>query len=398
MQIGFIGESAAGDPSRSARAFRVHRLLMRIAFAGGNLFAWIFIFQYFNFAGLGSAYALARVALLYALSQIITSLAVPYAARLLRHGVRRSLVMAAFAAALAFVALALSFAGLWTGAYFSLGLIGFAILSALYRALYWIPYHVEASVAGLGKRPGVLSEVLITLVPLLVGFSLAADPAMPVWLLLLAGTVIVLSTIPLSRISERYEGFSWGYRETFGQLLDLAHWDMVRCSFFDGVFGAALLLLWPIAVFLIVGRSYGMLGIVLSLTLLCTLLIRGPLRRILRRRDLRESPFLDAVLTISPWILRLVVAMPLGVVLVDTYFHVTTPRHLGIDPATFEQATDGGSFIDEYTALKEIALALGRATMCILAAVLALCVSLPVAFFLVFLAAAVASAFSIRSR
>ena len=100
----------------------------------------------------------------------------------------------------------------------------------------------------------------------------------------------------------------------------------------------------------------------------------------------------------TPWIARLVVATPLGVVSVDSYFYTTAPRRLGVDALSFEQAADGATFVDEYTALKEIALGLGRIAACLFGAAVSLSISLPVAFLAVFIVAAVASGASVLLR
>src|SRR5438552_2952435 len=96
-----------------ATALVAHRTLLRVAFGAAHIFAWLFIFQYF-YAFLGDAqHALARAALLYALSQVITCLLTPYAASQIRHGARQSLRHGALCAALGFIVLAAAFKGVF---------------------------------------------------------------------------------------------------------------------------------------------------------------------------------------------------------------------------------------------------------------------------------------------
>ena len=192
-------------------------------------------------------------------------------------------------------------------------------------------------------------------------------------------------------MAEVHEGFSWEYRETFAQLWEPENRTIVTQSFFEGLSGATLLFFWPIAVFLITGWSYGMLGIILSFTFVVAILARTFVRKLLRRARLQQSGFYDAVFAVTPWLFRLSVATPIGVILADSYFYTTTPRRMGIDPVAFEQSADGGSYVDEYTALKEMSLALGRIVICVVGAGTALKVSLPVAFVTVISIAAIAS-------
>ncbi len=375
---------------RPAAALRTHRFILRFALAASQLFVWVFIFQYFYLVSSSSAAALARTILLYALSQAITCLATPLAARFLRHGVRRTMLYGALSAAAAFVALGAAFGG-YLGAQFELGLLCFAMLLGLYRALYWIPYELEAAYAG-GKRGASISgELLVALAPLLGGVCIATSAVAPIWLLFLAAVFCIVSVVALVGVPEAREDFSWGYREAFMHLMARENREFVSRAIREGMSGAALLLLWPIAAFLIVGWSYPVLGIVFSLTFVLAILARPLAQRLLRARTAR-SRFMEGFLAASPWALRLVVASPFSITLVDSYSYSASPRRQGMDVSAFEQAADGGSYLDEHTALKEMGLTIGRLATCALAAALALLVSLPAAFIGAFALAALASA------
>ncbi|MBI2030540.1 hypothetical protein HYT05_02875, partial [Candidatus Kaiserbacteria bacterium] len=66
-----------------------------------------------------------------------------------------------------------------------------------------------------------------------------------------------------------------------------------------------------------------------------------------------------------------------------------------MDQPAFEQAADGGSFVDEYTALKEIGLGFGRVAICIIAAVLSILFSISISFLGSFLLVALAAGISV---
>lgn len=368
-----------------------HRLLLRFALAGGSVFAWIILFHFFFLFGSGLVVAFVQTALLYALSSVITTLATPFTARLLRHGVRRTMVFAVLSLAGAFVVLGAAFEGFWGGAYTGAILALFASLFGLYRALYWIPYEVEAAAEALRRRSSFRGELLVALAPALAGLLIAAQPDAVVWLFYIGAGCVLLSLVPLFSVADVYENFSWGYRKTFHELLSREHRVYVTRAILEGVSGAALLLFWPLAVFLLLNWSYGMLGIVLSFTFLVAIFARVPVRGLLRRFKLHQSRLLTGVLALTPWFFRLAIATPVGVVLVDSYFYTTTPRRLGVDPFSFEQTSDGGSLLDEFTALKEMALNIGRATVCMVGAFSALLFSVPAAFVAVFCIAALAS-------
>ncbi len=362
---------------------------MRLALSSAHVFAWIFVFQYFSIVN-GTTAALGRAALLYALTYLIHCLATPYAAQILRNGVKRAIIFATVVCATAFILLGAIFTGLFGDP--DIGIVLFAVLLGLYRALYWIPYTLEVTPPVRGWRH-FGREAIIAIAPLIGGIALAYSPVSSVGILFIAGILMLLASLPLMHIAEVYEGYSWGYRQTFQELVAPENRRILMHGILDGVTGASLLFLWPLAVFEILGRSYAVLGAVLTATFLITVILRRFVRELLKRANLHQSKLLHVVFLVSPWLLRTVVASPLGIILVDSYFYTTAPARQGVDPYAFEQSADGGTYLDEFTALKEMGQALGRVGICLIAATVAYTVSFPIAFIAAFAAAALVSIF-----
>ncbi len=376
------------------RALHAHRLLLRAGLSMAHMFAWIFIFEYFYALSNDLARSLAGVVLLYALVQFVTGVLTPISAAHLRHGTRRVLIWGVIFAASAFVVL-----GATLGGYFDSSLAWsfalFAILLGAYRALYWIPYTLTAS--GIPETPmRAYLEVLIALMPLFAGLTVVSVPFADVRLLFGAAALIGLSALPVLYLSDTYERFSWPYMYTFSQLFRRKNHGLVLQSFLDGLQGAALFLVWPLAIFLILEASYIALGLVFTLTLLVILLLRRIYKRLTRTFNLHESPTVYTILVVSGWIGRLAAGTPLGVIVADSYAYVASPeRGTYADPFLFEQASDRGSFVDEYTALKEIALAGGRIALCTVVFFLAFAFQLPVVFAIALSIAAAAGGISV---
>ena len=132
------------------------------------------------------------------------------------------------------------------------------------------------------------------------------------------------------------------------------------------------------------------------MTLLLVLILRKVYRYLIRRIGLEDSVSAHAAFAASGWIFRIFAGTPSGFIFADTYSHITSPRRShSIDIFAYEQAPDQGSYIDEYTTLKEIGLAIGRIIACILFALLLLYFSVSIAFTIMFILAAIASAFGI---
>ncbi|MFA7310007.1 MAG: hypothetical protein WC050_03835 [Candidatus Paceibacterota bacterium] len=252
-----------------------HRSLLRAALAGAQVFGWIFVFQFFFVRSGSIAHAVSSLALTYALTHVVVILLTPLAARRLRNGFKRLIVYAALSLSAAFAILAASFAGYLGPIGWGIGL--FAILLGVYRALYWIPYEVARE-----RTPGYRNrfvEAGIAVVPALAGLFLTTGVYAPVALLSMAVFVIVISMIPIAFMDEQHEGYEWRYRETFHELFASARRRMLFESISSGIEMATLLILWPLVVFLLLGWSYPMLGIVLSLTYVVAIVLRSLLKR-----------------------------------------------------------------------------------------------------------------------
>ena len=373
-----------------ALALQLHRLFLRTAFACAQIFAWLFIYHFLYLQNLSAEDAIVRTVLLYALSQGVTCLLTPYSALRLRNGVRAEIIIAALFAAAAFVILGSTLNDM-LGSGSAVGMLAFAVLLGVYRALYWVPYSVER-VETTGAAPrSLIIEMFIALVPAISGSVIAFAIIPPSILLYVAATLVVVAIVPLLRLRETQEGYSWKYFETFGVLFSRPHRKLFFISILQGLESAVLLLLWPIAILTLTSLSYTVVGVVLSITFLIAILLRGTAFNMLRYFKLHDSPAIAAAIAASAWVGRLLVVTPASIILVDVYHLVGVAGH-GAAPIHFEQAADSAHYIDEYTALKEIGLSLGRIIMCLVAASFALSFSILFAFVTCFGLAAIAAA------
>ncbi|OGG80083.1 hypothetical protein A3A39_02750 [Candidatus Kaiserbacteria bacterium RIFCSPLOWO2_01_FULL_54_13] len=376
-------------------SLHAHRFLLRAGLSLANVFAWIFVFEYFYLLSGNVPRSLATMALLFGFAQFITIVFTPVAAAHLQRGARRSLIWGVVCAGSAFVLLGGTLSG-----YFSApllwGIVGFATLAGMYRALYFVPYRVTQTALRPHEHMRAYLEVIIALMPLFAGLTISSIAFAQGRLLFGASALIILSALPVFWVPDTRERFSWSYVYTFKQLWRRKNYGLVLQSLFEGLQGAALFLVWPLAVFLILEWSYFMLGLVLSVTLLLILLLRRLYAWLLQRFGLENSAAVYTVLAISGWIGRLAAGTPVGVIIADSYAYTTTPeRGTRFDPFSFEQVSDRGAFVDEYTALKEIALALGRIMLCAIVFVLVFAFALPVVFAIVLGIAAAASGLAI---
>ena len=395
-----------------------HRFLLRAGLAIGNVFAWIFVFDYFFSLSGSIEKALVGVLLMYGLSQGVTMILTPIASAQLRHGTRGAMLWALILAASAFVVLGAALGGLFNGAVESLwGVAAFALFLGAYRALYFVPYELNRLPVALRSAPAralrtggqargnvkksypydsVFFEMLLAFIPAFAGATFLVEAYAPLKLLFGAAAFAGISALPLFLIPNIHERFTFSYAETFSEFFARRNRRLLWTSFLEGAQGAALFLIWPLAVFLIIGGSYATLGVIFSVTLLCILLFRIVYRSSFSGLTKRYSTTTHITFAVSGWVARLAAGSPLGVVIADTYAYTAHPvRGTSVDPFVFEQSADAGSFIDEYTTLKELGLAAGRITLAAVVGMFVFATPVVVAFAIALLLAAVSAGISV---
>lgn len=339
-----------------------HRFFVRFSLSAGFVFAWIFVFKaLWIMSGNNVASALFSTGILYALSQTIVFFLTPLSGRVLRMGLRRGLLWGTCFLFAAFFACFFLFIENAPVRVFSV-IASFVVLSALYRALYWLPYRLLQN-QYLFSRIGFWGESMIALAPLCAGFVVSGSLGGIGLFSIIAGLLLV-SILFILFLNESYESFAWGYAETYTMLFSKRERTLLLHSLSDGIQGVSLLLFWPLVIFLILDQSLWLLGVVLSLTLVCTLVARFLIGKWFPHMHSFSQPALS-LLTFSSWVFRLSAVSPATIVAADVFSHTThSPRRVSIDILSFEQAADGGSFVDEYTALREMGMALGRIGGC----------------------------------
>lgn len=378
-------------------ALRAHRFLLRAALSLGSVFAWILIFEYFyEFSGAIPS-ALTATALMYGLAQGVAFVVTPIAAMHLRRGAIQSLVWGAVTLAGAYTALGATIAGVFGTQPVGWGIACFAVLMGMYRAMYWIPYRLQHEELPHTRFPAhVVYDVVIALLPAFAGVTLATIDYPAERILFGAAALALCAIVPLFALQDVRETFSWDYVYTLKQLFRPKNHMLVGQSFLSGIEGASLFFIWPIAAFIVLEYSYASLGVVFSVSLLIILALRKAYRTYLHSVGLHEAPVLHTVVLLSGWVGRLAAGTPFGIIVADVFSYTGLPASRGVvnDPFVFEQTADRGAFLDEYTALKEMALAAGRICCTAIIGSLVLLMPLAYAFGITLVFAAVASAIS----
>lgn len=344
------------------------------------LFVWVLLFEFiYRISTLERAAF--YTALVFCAVQAVSFFLTPFSARSVQNGIRPRATKSLVALFAAYLLLAFSLQGaiypLW-------GIAAFAILFGAYRALYSIPYQAHMKERGVY----VMQEILIACMPLVFGYIAMLAPH-PTAVFILGAALVGASMIPQRYIPDVVERFPWLIHETFTEFFKKSHRSLVLHSVIDGAHAAALFLLWPLAVFMLLEWSYSLLGLVFSFTLLSILTVRVILKHfgpaILQKSSVRVTVLM------SSWVLRLVAATPLSVIAVGVYAHALGNSRDEINVSAFDHVPDQGVYLDEHTALKEMGSVCGKFLTALIFAGLVGFFTIPVAFTIVFILVGLAS-------
>lgn len=360
--------------SRDLVALYASRTLMRISLGALGVFLPIFFFREFNY---DLQLVIAIFVSIYGLHLLMT----PLSSKLLGIiGTRRMIMLGLVFLGLSIVALYLfpRNPGYATVLYI--------LFVSTYRALYWVPFHVDFS-HGLdktmrGRQLAILrntaSAVLIA-VPTIGGFIISSAGFSALFLFSIF--VMIFAIIPLWFMGHTYERYSWGYTETFQHLFARGNRSLFIAHFANGAQGMAITLFWPVYIFTLLDERFTVLGIIASLTVVVVIALRTFVGKLFDTWSHKRMLWVGVIMATTGWVTKIFVQTPFEVFAADSYHNFgRTVNSLSFDATTYEQAADNGRYVDEYTALKEMALSVGRIVMLLLMAVLVLYLDMRIAF------------------
>lgn len=266
-----------------------------------------------------------------------------------------------------------------------------------YRILYWIPYHSEfaelTTFEHRGKEIGFLrciSAIVHIVVPLLGALVIITRGFNQ--LFIAAAILCGVSIIPLFFLKERKQIFVFSYWQTFKEYLKKANRRIAVAFGADGAVGAVGGIVWPIFIYGILEKKYLAVGAISTLIALATIVLRLVVGTYLDRIKKRNIVKIGSILVAFGWVLRMFLRTAFQIFVVGTYHNFAgIIRSLSFDTLMYEEAADHGMFVDEYTAIREVSLHVGRVLMILV--LIGLIIFLGVNMIFAFLLAAIASLF-----
>lgn len=264
----------------------------------------------------------------------------------------------------------------------------FAAFVILFRVFHWVPYHVDfTKFTHSGERGRDVSLTFATIAflgvigPLLAGFIIT-NAGYDV-LFMVAIILLVIATISYGFVPEVKEKFEWGFGETLSNLFSKQYRHIAFGEFANGAEVVVTLIAWPIFLYEILEGNVLEIGAVSTIIVAFTIVIQLLLGKYLDRGNGNKEKTLKvgSLLYAIGWIVKIFVLSTVQVFFVGLYHNITkiftkTPY----SAILYDMSADQGSYVDEFTVLREIASHTGRVVALVAITGLALIVSIKWAF------------------
>lgn len=363
--------------SKNLGAIYGNRFLIQTGFAVITVFLPTFFYLEFG-------KSLATVVAIYIAAFALHGLLTPLTAKLIsRIGMRTNMIIAL----VPFLLLALTALAFWDLAP-SVAVGVFIVSWAVYRALYWVPYHVEVTTfldqCHRGRQVSFFTNAVsaaLVFAPLAGGFLIENFSFSYAFALSIA--LMIASLVPLMFMRESHEEYSFGYLETFQKLFSKKNRTLLIAFAGDGAQNIVNVIFWPVFIYLIMNGDFAAVGIVSALVVLATLVLRFFAGEFIDKANKQHILLISSIIYTTGWFLKIFTQSAVQIFLFDAYHQAGRAVHrVSFDAGTYEQSADNGHYVDEFTALKEIAMNIGRILMLALGGLLAAVVGIQIAFFL----------------
>ncbi|MFH1866959.1 MAG: MFS transporter [Patescibacteria group bacterium] len=368
--------------SNALVALYSHSLIKRVAIGTLGIFEVIFLYEVFN-------KQLAPVLIYFLIAYALYFFLIPIGAHLVSQiGYRRSMRIGVLFL-VGWIILMVSVALGWLPATI---IFSAAIAIAVYKSLYWLPYHVElaefTSRDNRGRYTSLVDSTVLVfgiILPIISAFIISQFGFAS--LMTVSLVVMLVSLIPLHLLPEVQEEYSYGYWQSFKELMTKPRERGTWAYLAEGVEDVAATIIWPIFIYLLLSGQYLQIGYVSALVILVTALLKllvgewsdeyGP------KKLLRWGTFFTSI----AWLVRVFIQTFNQIFLVGIFHNLSdATTKTAWNTLWYQKSSDQGHLIDEYTALREMALNVGRILTLLLVLVFLPFVPLTVSFILAALA------------
>lgn len=252
-------------------------------------------------------------------------------------------------------------------------LVPVLLFSLSFRLTHWVPFHTNlAKLTDKITRARQVSFLEATMLALGAIMPIVSGFVLELYgyghLFLLAILIYLLSFIPFSKLPKTKEKFSWSYKETWKKLFSKKMRPTVIAYMGDGAEGMVGAVIWPIFIWLLLEGDYFQVALLSSLIIVFTMILQIIVGRLMDSKD-NSSKMLKYGTTFYSlgWILKALIGTSFQVFLFSTYHNLSRVfSRTSFDVINYDIAAAQGKYTDEYTAIREMAIEIGKILMAII--------------------------------
>ena len=307
----------------------------------------------------------------YLISHILYGLVIPIGAQFLNKiGLRRSLHISIFFFVSYYVCLFL----------IDNNIILFSILALIFltfgRMLFWLPYHTDlakfTNLRDRGKSVSMLwaTQTFISVImPIISGFLIVRFDYNIVFILSII--IYSCSIIPFLSLPRTKEKYSWKYLQTIKNFLAKKNRGLILSNMANGAENAVSIIIWPIFIWQILNGNFLAVGVLSSIIVLVSVILQLTVGKYTDKFNKRKLIHWGSTLYASGWMLKIFVLSSFHIFIAGAYHGFTQIlKDTPFDALNYELLADQGHYVDEYTALKEMAVQFGKVLMLIFALII----------------------------
>jgi len=298
-----------------------------------GIFTVIYVYLYFD-------QSIPKTFIFYLIQFLGQALLVPLAAKLInRVGIKK--LMSIGAPFLGFYLISLGLAQ----TYGFIFIIIAVITKITYLTLFWPSRHIDfakfAHTDKRGRQIG-LANIIITLVkiaaPVLGGLIIVYYGFMS--LFVLAGILLIFSSLPLFFSSEVHETYTLSWRQSFKYLLKKKNRRVSLAFFLDGFEFSMAIFLFAIFIYIIIGK-YETIGWVTSASLLVTLVFTYIIGWLTDRHGSKKLISYASVIHAFSWLMNSFIRTPFQYLVISSFYRLAeTGNRLPFNTLFYKQAKE----------------------------------------------------------
>jgi len=269
------------------------------------------------------------------------------------------------------------------------------VTQVIQRSLYWVPLNtdmakftnktnrarqvslLEAATLVLGAVTPLISGIILTYYQYDALFSIAL-------------VIYLIALIPLMFLPRTREKYTWTYKKTWKEFFSKERRGAMLAYAGDGAEAVVGAVIWPIFIFELLDGNYFEVGALSSLIVIFTIILQLMIGGYADKGSKKKMLHWGSALYALGWIIKIFIVTAFHIFIVSAYHNLMkiiarTP----FNALSYEKAADEGHYVDEYTALHEMAVNYGKTAMIVLSSILVCFFSLEWTFILAALASLV---------